>query len=118
MARVGIVILAGTESHEGLGRLVHGLMVAKECKEHQDQVKIIFDGAGTQGAAELAKTGHKAHALFQAVRGDIAGACSYCASAFGVKQALIASYVPLLDEYAQHPSLRKLMTEGYQILTF
>ncbi|NNJ13639.1 hypothetical protein EKD04_025265 [Chloroflexales bacterium ZM16-3] len=32
--KLAIVILAGTESHEGLGRIVNGLEAAKEAKEH------------------------------------------------------------------------------------
>ncbi len=118
MAKVAIVVLAEGETHESLGRLVNGLITARELKEKGDDVRLLFDGGGTQGLAAVAKPDHRAHALFQAVRDVITGACSYCAGAFGVKAELEQLGLPLLDEYAQHPSLRSLIVEGYQILTF
>jgi hypothetical protein len=51
--KLAIVILAGTESHEGLGRIVNGLEAAKEAKEHGDDLRVIFDGAGTEGLATV-----------------------------------------------------------------
>lgn len=116
--KVAIVVLAGTETHEGLGRIVNALLAAKELKENGDEVKLLFDGAGTEGLATAAKPGHKAHPLYQAVRETIDGACSYCAGAFGVKDALQELGIPLLEDYAQHPSLRSYLAEGYQLLTF
>jgi hypothetical protein len=52
------------------------------------------------------------------VRDAIAGACSYCSSAYGVKEQVEQSGVELLDEYSGHPSLRQLVQDGYQVLTF
>ncbi len=118
MAKLALVVLADAETHESLGRLVNALIAAKEFKEHRDEVKLIFDGGGTKGLAEVAEPSHKAHALYQAVQDKIAGACSYCAAAFGVKNALLAKKIPLLDEYAQHPSLRGLIAQGFQVITF
>ncbi len=40
------------------------------------------------------------------------------ADAFETTDALRVLGVPLLDEYKRHPSLRKLMADGYQILTY
>ncbi len=51
--KVAIIVLAGTETHEGWGRLVNALEVAKEFKEGGDEVTLVFDGAGTQGLAEV-----------------------------------------------------------------
>ena len=118
MAKVAIVVLANTESHEGLGRVVNALVTAKEFKEHHDELRLIFDGAGTQGLASVAQSDSKAHALFEETREVITGACSYCAVAFGVRETLRENGIPLLDEYAHHPSLRTLITEGFQVLTF
>lgn len=118
MVKVAIVVLADAEIHESLGRLVNALVAARELEEHRDEVKLIFDGGGTKELAEVAESSHKAHALYQAVRDTIAGACSYCAAAFGVKNALAAQKIPLLDEYAQHPSLRDLIAQGFQVITF
>jgi len=116
--KVAVVVLADGEAHESLGRLVNGLITAKEFKEAGDEVTLVFDGGGAQGLARVARPDDKAHGLFEAVRDEVAGACSFCAAAFGVKEELRALDIPLLDEYAQHPSLRSLVDRGYQILTF
>ncbi len=118
MAKLAIVVLADGETHESLGRLVNALTTAKEFKENRDEVQLIFDGGGTKGLAEIADPAHKAHALYQAVQDKVSGACSYCASAFGVKNALQAKKIRLLDDYAQHPSLRSLVARGFQLITF
>jgi len=81
-------------------------------------VRLIFDGAGTKWVGELAKPDHRYHALFEAVRGQVAGACGYCAQAYGADQDVHREQVPMLDEYEHHPSLRRLVVEGFQVLTF
>jgi hypothetical protein len=118
MAKVAIVVLAGTETHEGLGRVVNALEAAKELKEGKDDVRIVFDGAGTAWVPELAKTDHKGHGLYAAVADRVAGVCAYCAGAFGVKDAVVAQGVQLAGEYEGHPSVRSLVHEGYQVITF
>lgn len=118
MTKVAVVVLADGETHESLGRLVNGLIAAKELKEAGDEVRLIFDGGGTKGLAEVAQPNHRAHALYEGVKETIVGACRYCAGAFGVREELERLNVPLLDEYAQHPSLRGLIAQGFQILTF
>ncbi len=116
--KVAIVVLAGTKTHEGLGRLVNAFEVAKELKESGDEVTLVFDGAGTQGLAEVVNPEHKAHRLYTAVADHVAGACSFCSRAFGVRDKLEAADIPFLSEYEDHPSLRRLLQEGWQILTF
>jgi hypothetical protein len=118
MAKVAIVVLAGTDTHEGLGRVVNALEAAKELKEGGDHVQIIFDGAGTAWVPELGKKEHKAHPLYAAVEDRIAGVCAYCANAFGVKDAVVAQGAPLAAEYEGHPSVRRLLHDGYQVITF
>lgn len=118
MAKVAIVVLAGTETHEGLGRMVNALEAAKELKEGNDDVRIVFDGAGTAWVPELAKKEHKAHGLYAAVGDRIAGVCAFYAGAFGVKEAVVAQGVQLSGEYEGHPSVRRLVHEGYQVITF
>lgn len=118
MHKVAVIVLAGTETHEGLGRLVNALMLAQELKGAGDEVQIVFDGAGTEGLAALSDPTHKAHAVLLAVKDRILGACAYCARAFGVKETLEARGFPFLSEYRDHPSLRGFLEEGFQILTF
>lgn len=117
MAKAAIVILAGTESHADLGRVTNALQTAKEFVDEEDEVELIFDGAGTQWVAELEDEDHKYHSLYLSLE-EYASVCEYCAGAFGVTDAAKSSDADLLDEYEGHPSLHSLVTEGYEIITF
>ena len=118
MEKVAIVVLAGTETHESLGRVVNALELAKELQDHEDEVKIVFDGAGTEWIPELEDEEHDAHPLYNAVKDSIHGACRFCSKAFGVIKEIKSSDVDLLDEYDQHPSLRNFIVDGYEVITF
>lgn len=118
MEKVAIVILAGSESHESLGRIVNAFELAKELQEHNDEVKVIFDGAGSEWIPELENEDHDAHPLYMAVKDNIHGVCIFCAKAFGVFKEVKESDIELLDEYEQHPSLRNFIVDGYQVVTF
>ncbi len=116
--RVALIVLADTETHADMGRVANALETAKELHEADDTVTLVFDGAGTKWIDELAQEGHLLHRQFMAVRATIAGACRYCAAAFGATEGVRAAGVPLLGEYEGHPSIRKLVTQGYQVITF
>ena len=116
--KAAIVVLADTETHEALGRAVNAMVTALDFKEAGDDVQLIFDGGGTRWPPALADKDHQAHNLYERVQDTIRGACSYCADAFETTDALNDIGVKLLDEYKRHPSFRKLMADGYQILTF
>ncbi|MCA1617509.1 MAG: hypothetical protein LC729_03605 [Acidobacteria bacterium] len=51
-------------------------------------------------------------------RDRIASACSYCAGSYGVTEQGEQAGIELLDEYEQHPSIRRLLADGYQVVTF
>jgi hypothetical protein len=118
MAKAALVVLADTNSREGLGRVANALVTAAEFDEAGDEVTIVFDGAGTKWIPELADAEHKYHGRFEALKPRVAGACAYCAQAFGVRKEVEAAGVAMLDEYEQHPSLRRLVGDGYQVITF
>lgn len=118
MTKIAIVVLADVEGYSDLGRLVSALEMAKECTEARDDLQLIFDGAGVQWVAELSKPDHHLHGLFTGLQAHVTGVCSFCATAFGVQERATACGVTLLDEYEGHPSLRTLVTNGYQIVTF
>ena len=118
MAKAAIVVLADTETHADLGRIANALTSANEFKEAGDETTMVFDGAGTKWVAELSNPDHKLHDAFESVKDTVAGACDYCAGAFGVKEKLKKTDVPLLAEYAGHPSLQRLVSQGYQVITF
>ncbi len=118
MSKAAFVILAGGNTPESLGRVVNGLTGALEFLESGSEVQVIFDGAGTRAAAGLGKSDHKYHALFEKVRSRITGVCSYCAGAYQVKDEILALNLPLATEFKEHPSFKRLIDEGYAILTF
>lgn len=118
MNKIAIIVLADIQTLESLGRVVNAMMAVKEFKEAKDDVKFIFDGAATQWIGELSHSSHQYHSLFNAIKDNITGACSYCANAFQVTDKVKASHVHLVAEFEGHPSFRKLIIEGYQILIF
>ncbi len=118
MARVALVVLADTETHGDKGRVANALEAAKELKGAGEDVELIFDGAGTKWIRELNRTDNRMGPLFDGVKDRVSGACAFCASAFGVREAVLAAGVPLLDEFDQHPSLARRIARGAQVITF
>ncbi len=118
MTKAAVIILADTESHGDLGRLVNGLETAREFAESDgDELELIFDGAGTQWIPELEDDGHDYHELYQSLR-EQTSACEYCAGAFGVDKAIADAGVVTLNENDGHPSVRSLVEDGYEVITF
>ncbi|QRV14274.1 DsrE family protein [Haloterrigena salifodinae] len=118
MVNAAIVILAGTESHADTGRLVNGLEAAKEFAENDDdELELIFDGAGTQWVEELEDEDHDYHDLYESVQ-DEAAVCDHCAGAFGVDDAVEDQGLVRIDENEGHPSIRSMVDDDYEIITF
>lgn len=118
MAKISVVILAGTELHSDLARVLNGLALVKEAKEAGDEVELVFDGAAVTWIPELENPEHKLHKVFGAVKDRVAGACEFCANAFEVKEDVQRAGISLLQEFEGHPSLRQRLSEGYQVVTF
>lgn len=118
MPKISVVVLADTETHEAMGRVANAFTLVKEAIQAEDDVELIFDGAGVKWIPELMKPEHRLKRLYDAVRPHVSGVCDYCAGAFGVKEAVRSAAVPLLSEFDAHPSLRKRVSEGYQVITF
>ena len=118
MSATALLVLAGTENKSDLGRVVNALQIARELDGAGDEVTVVFDGAGTQWIPVLSDEESKYHRLFAETKENVAGACSYCAGAYGVKDAIENTDIDLLDEFDGHPSVRKLISNGYQVLTF
>jgi hypothetical protein len=118
VANAAIVILADVESHADHGRLANGLETAKEFAETEgDKVTVIFDGAGTQWVPRLVDPDGDYHELYESIS-DHAAVCEYCAGAFDVADDVEATDVETRDEFEGHPSLRSLVADGYEIITF
>ncbi len=118
MTNAAVIILAGTDGHENLGRLVNALETAREFAETEgDEFELIFDGAGVQWIPELEDPDHDYHEVYRTLRGN-AGVCEYCSGAFGVEDAVADADVMALDDHDGHPSIRSLVDDGYEIITF
>ncbi|MGH2798718.1 MAG: DsrE family protein [Thermoleophilaceae bacterium] len=118
MAKAAVLLLADTEIHADMGHAANALTTVEDFAEHGDQVALVFDGAGTRWAAELVKEENELHPAFEKVRDKVAGACHYCAGAFDVREELEQSGVPLLREHKGHPSVRSLVDDGFEVITF
>jgi hypothetical protein len=118
MTKIAIVIYADTDTVEAMGKVSNAFMLALEAVENGDDLKIIFEGAGTKWIGELEKEDHKMHALYASLKDKITGVCHYCAEAFGVKTKVEKAGIPLLSEYKKHSGLRSLFADGYSVINF
>lgn len=118
MEKAAVVLLAGTDGLEAMGRMANALTAVKEFKDAGDDVKLIFDGAGVNWINELANSEHRYHSLYKELQGQIAGICQYCAKAFGQTEAVEEQGLPYASENDGHPSFRNLVQQGYHVLNF
>ena len=117
MTKIAIVVFSDTNTMEALGKVSNAFVLATEAIEAGDELKIIFEGAGTKWIGELEKEDHKLHGLYQNIKSKITGVCKFCSQVFGVKNEVEKAGLPLLDEYKDHPSLRNLFSEGFHLIT-
>ncbi len=125
MSKTAIVVYSDPKagSEEALGRLFNAMFVAYELKEKKQEVALIFQGAGVRWASEVVKPDHPAHALYNAVKDTVVGACRGCADVFGATDAVKTSGVPLVSEKAIPGTsgiidLSKYLDAGYRVLNF
>jgi hypothetical protein len=117
--RLAIVLQADADRHEGLARALHALLYAEEARQGGHEVVLILDGAGTAWAPLLRDPSHKLHARWAKLRGlgVVEEICDYCAGAFKVKDRVKSmSEANLVAEFEGHPSLRKWLDAGYEVL--
>lgn len=117
MNRIALVIYSKLEG-SGQSAVYRALMFADELLRHDDDVTIVFDGGGSSAAAAMTDPKHPLHLLFGRVRAAVRGVCRHCAKSYGVLDAVEAAGLPLLDDDRGHASLRGLLLEGRQIITF
>lgn len=125
MSKTAIVIYSDPKagSDEALGRLFNGMFVAYELLEKKQDVVLMFQGAGVRWASEIVKPDHPAHALYDAVKDSVLGACGGCADVFGATAAVRGSGLPLINEKKIPGTsgiidLSKYIDDGYRVLTF
>ncbi len=79
---------------------------------------VVFDGSGVDSLATISDKDHELHGMVEGLRDHVLGACGFCAKSHGVEDALADGGWKLLDDYKGHASLRNLVVEGRQIITF
>jgi hypothetical protein len=115
--KVAIVIYNNITT-EAKSPAYRALGFAAELLAHGDDVAIVFDGGGTATLDEVIRPESALHRAWLAAAPALRGACEYCAKSYGVRDALVAAGVPLLRDDRGHASLRALLEEGRQIITF
>lgn len=116
--KIAIIILADTDTNEGLGRVVNALAAAGEYDKAGDEVRIVFTGTGTKWPTSLVDAKHPAHGLYNAAKHLIEGACGFCANAFGQTEAMKQYSIKLLETSGPFMSYRQYTQAGFQILIF
>lgn len=118
MANAAVVVLSDTDTEADFGRVVNALETARDFKDTTgDEVRLIFDGAGTRWIPELADPDHDYNHLFEQLRDEVS-VCGFCASAFDVEGAVAGVRVARVTSHDSHPEIRDLVQEGYQVITF
>ena len=125
MPKTAVVVLSDprSESQEALGRLFNASFVAYELKRKNEQVDLIFQGAGVRWPSELVKADHPANALYAAVRDRVTAVCGGCADVFGATADLDDSGHELVRELKIPGTtgivdLSGYLDRGYRLLTF
>ncbi len=123
--KAAIIVLSDPKSgsEESLGRVFNALATTYDFKQRGDDVTLLFQGAGTRWVGELNKSDHPAHDLFEQVKDKVAGVSCGCADVFGGSEEAEKFGFDLIKDNpvpgtSGLPSLRKLSSEGYSVLTF
>jgi len=125
MSKTAVVVFSDprTGSDEALGRLFNAMFVTYELKERDEDVALIFQGAGARWGSEVVKPDHPAHELYQAIEDKVAGVCGGCADVFGATQDVQAAGLNLVRQ-KEIPGttgvidLSRYLADGYRLLTF
>lgn len=115
--KVAVVVYSNVTT-EAPSRAYRALGFVAELLSHGDDVVLIFDGGGSATLAAVLSRKHDLHKAYAAAAPALRGVCGYCAGAYGVADALKAADVAFLVEDRGHASLRRLLDEGRQIVTF
>lgn len=117
MNKIAVVIYSKLEG-SGKSAVYRALMFVDELLRAGDDVALVFDGSGTTALAAMLDPAHSVHRVWTKAKPALRGACAYCAKSYDVAELLEAAAIPLLTEDKGHASLRALLLEGRQIVTF
>lgn len=118
MRKILIVLLADKWSHENMGRASHALLYAKQSLEAGLEVKLIFDGGGTEWAVEMTKETNHFYNLYKELteKGVVFSVCKFCAKAFKVGEELKSIEASFNDEGPDHPNIGKYLASDWDVI--
>jgi len=122
--KTAIVVLSDPQGgEEALGRVFNALAAVYDFKQKQQDVLLVFQGAGTRWSGILTRPDHPAHTLYKAIEDKIAGVSAACSVLFGAREAAEANGFSLvtgnaIPGTAGVPSLAAYAADGYSIVTF
>lgn len=114
MSKYAVVVLADTQSEEGVGRVYNALTAVKQLSAAGNEVGLYFDGTGTRWISTLSDPKHPIHPLYASVSDHLVAACAACADFFGVK----ATLQPIGKAGENEVDYQQIASTGSQILTF
>ena len=117
MNKIGVVIYSSLEG-AGHSAVYRAMMFVDELLRAGDDVTLIFDGAGSKTLAAIMRPENDVHRAWKKAERALRGVCSYCAKSYGVRDELETVGIPMLADDKGHASLRALLQEGRQIVTF
>lgn len=115
--KVAVVIYSNV-TQEAASRAYRAFGFVAELLAHGDDVTLVFDGGGSATLAAVLDPSHDLHRAWTKAAPALRGVCGYCARSYEVDSALKAAGVAFLTEDRGHASLRDLLAEGRQIITF
>ncbi len=125
MSGTAIVVFSDPKSggEEALGRLFNAMFLTLELKEKEQDVALIFQGAGARWPAAASSPGHPANALYNAVVDKVAGVCGGCADVFGASEEATKTGLKLVREKAIAGTtgildLSRYLDRGWRLVTF
>ena len=125
MSKTAVVVLSDPQNggDEALGRLFNALFLVYELKHQDQEVALVFQGAGARWGSEIVKPEHPAHDLYEAVADKVVGVCGGCADVFGATADITAAGLALVRE-REIPGtsgvidLSRYLEDGYRLLPF
>ena len=119
--KIALVVYSSLDG-DGKSANFRALNTAEELLTAGDDVALVYDGSGTKALGAMLDRDHDFHKWFvraePALRHASGGACKLCAKAYKTLDAIEEAGVELLDGFKGHASLRELLNEGRQIITF
>lgn len=113
--KVAVIVHSDTQDH---ARGFHALLYVQELHQQGIETQLIFDGAGTRWVSAFADPKEMLHSLYLKVKEQVTfAACEFCAGAFKNKEAAARENIRTLAQFQGHPSVARLVQEGWQIIT-